>query len=250
MPPTLTSSFLLPSWAPTALGPHAHGTRPCGPCRGHSFQTPGHVLMVSALRTAPTRTLLKRLRLTTWSRPHVSSRPTRVPALTRTLTVTSPRPGSAPRHLPTRTHPIFAAPLRPAGPPGSGPTEPALSALNPNSGRATIAPDRHYYLGNPLHGRHDYLPARRMSGQPPPALAICIMHRNNADWHVNGTQQPPSCRPAGGLVGFEPHGSVSDTQPRACCCYIGITTSPSPRGEPREKEIFLSVLKPPLEPYF
>jgi hypothetical protein len=25
-----------------------------------------------------------------------------------------------------------------------------------------------------------------------------------------------NCRPAGGLVGFEPHGSVSDTQPRAC----------------------------------
>ena len=55
-----------------------------------------------------------------------------------------------------------------------------------------------------------------MSGQPPPAPAVCTSQRTNAAWHVNGTQQPPSCRPAGGLAGFEPHGSVSDAQPRAC----------------------------------
>ncbi len=60
------------------------------------------------------------------------------------------------------------------------------------------------------------IPSQRVSGQPPPAPAVCILHRNNAAWHVNGTQQPPSCRPAGGLAGFEPQGSVSDTQPRAC----------------------------------
>jgi hypothetical protein len=56
-----------------------------------------------------------------------------------------------------------------------------------------------------------------------------------------------------------PHASLASSH-RLCmqpalslpptCCYIGITTSPSLRGEPREKEIFLSVLKPPLEPYF
>jgi hypothetical protein len=96
-----TTNAWLPSWAPTTLGPHAHGTRPCGPGRGHSFQT----RVTSpwsryALRTAPTRTLPSGLPLTTWSRPHGPSRPTRVPALSRTLTVTSPRPGSAPRHLP------------------------------------------------------------------------------------------------------------------------------------------------------
>ena len=61
-------------------------------------------------------------------------------------------------------------------------------------------------------------PSQRVSGQPPPAPAVCTSQRTNAAWHVNGTQQPPSCRPAGGLAGFEPpgHGSVSDAQPRAC----------------------------------
>ena len=58
--------------------------------------------------------------------------------------------------------------------------------------------------------------SQRVSGQPPPAPAVCTSQRTNAAWHVNGTQQPPSCRPAGGLAGFEPHGSVSDAQPRAC----------------------------------
>ena len=40
----LTPSFLLPLWAPTTLGPQAHGIRPYtayGPCRGHSSQSPG-----------------------------------------------------------------------------------------------------------------------------------------------------------------------------------------------------------------
>jgi hypothetical protein len=158
-----TINAWLPSWAPTTLGPRAHGTRPCGPCRGHSFQT----RVTSpwsryALRTAPTRTLPSGLSLTTWSRPHGSSRPTRVPALSRKLTVTSPRPGSAPRHLPDSDAP---------GPHGS-PSARRSTRLRPHrarsirveipiSGRATMAPDRHYYLGDPLHGRHNYLPARR-----------------------------------------------------------------------------------------
>jgi hypothetical protein len=45
--PIRTTHAWLSSWAPTTLGPHAHGTRPCGPCRGHSFQTQGHVPMVT-----------------------------------------------------------------------------------------------------------------------------------------------------------------------------------------------------------
>ena len=104
--------------------------RPCGPGRGHSFQT----RVTSpwsryALRTAPTRTLPSGLPLTTWSRPHGSSRPTRVPALSRTLTVTSPSPGSAPRHLLDSDAPDpRGSLLGHAGPPGSGPAEPALSA--------------------------------------------------------------------------------------------------------------------------
>jgi hypothetical protein len=163
MPHTLTSSFLLSSWAQTTLGPHAHGTRPCGPCHGHSF-----LLRVTppwsryALRTAPTRTLPKRLHLTTWSRPHGSSRPTRAPALTRTITVTSPRPGSAPRHLPDSDAPDpRGSPFGPPVHPAQAPRSPLHSRRNPNSGRATIASDRHHYLGDPLRGRHDYLPARR-----------------------------------------------------------------------------------------
>ena len=68
----------------------------------------------------------------------------------------------------------------------------------------------------PPREAHARPPSQRVSGQPPPALAVCIPQCTNAAWHVNGTQQPPSCRPAGGLAGFEPHGSVSDAQPRAC----------------------------------
>ena len=100
---------------------------------------------------------------------------------------------------------------------------PALSAANPNSGRATKAPDRHHYLATRYMDATTTSPrgarpttSQRVSGHPPPALAVCTSQRTNAAWHVNGTQQPPSCRPAGGLAGFEPHGSVSDAQPRAC----------------------------------
>jgi hypothetical protein len=123
MPPTLTSPPLLPSRAPTTLGPHAHGTRPCGPCHGHSFQTRvTSPWSRCALRTAPTRTLPSGPPLTTWSRPHGSGRPTRVPALSRTLTVTSPRPGSAPRHLPdSDAHDLRGSLFGPAGPAGSAP---------------------------------------------------------------------------------------------------------------------------------
>jgi len=116
---------------PTTLGPPRPRLRPCGPCRGHSFQT----RVTSpwsryAPCTAPTRTLPSGLSLTTWSRPHGSSRPTRVPALSRTLTVTSPRPGSAPRHLLDSDAPDpRGSLLGPAGPPGSGPAESALSAM-------------------------------------------------------------------------------------------------------------------------
>ena len=125
----------LPSYAsfmgPTTLGPPRPRLRPCGPCRGHSFQT----RVTSpwsryAPCTAPTRTLPSGLSLTTWSRPHGSSRPSRVPALSRTLMVTSPRPGSAPRHLPDSDSPDpRGSLLGPAGPPGSCPAESALSAM-------------------------------------------------------------------------------------------------------------------------
>jgi hypothetical protein len=162
MPPTLTFSSLLSSWAPTSLGPHAHGTRPCGPGRGHSFQTRvTSPWSRCALRTAPTRTLPSGPPLTTWSRPHGSGRPTRAPALSRTHTVTSPCPGSALRHLPdSDAHDLRGSPLGPPDQPAQPLRSPLFPRCNSNSGRATKAPNRYHYLGDPQLGRHNYLTLR------------------------------------------------------------------------------------------
>jgi hypothetical protein len=164
-----------------------------------------------ALRAAPTRTPLKWPHLTTWSRPHSPSLPTLGPALTRTNTVTCPQPGPAPRHLPDSDAPDLYGSPRPAGPPGSGPTRPAHHSLH---GPALIggehppfvivpdkAPSRYSDLHRsttwtphlPLceaHARQAPLcshlgpllgaPSQRVSGQPPPARAVCIPHSTNA----------------------------------------------------------------------
>ena len=124
----------------------------------------------------------------------------------------------------TRTHLTLAAPsLGPPAHPAPALQSPLYPRRYPISGRATIAPDRHHYLATRYLDATTTSPrgarpttSQRVSGQPPPAPAVCTSQRTNAAWHVNGTQQPPSCRPAGGLAGFEPHGSVSDTPPRAC----------------------------------
>jgi hypothetical protein len=201
MSPTPTSSFLLPSWASTTLRPHAHGTRPCGPCRGHSFQleTPGHVPMVTLCPAhGPDSDASQAARLTTRSRPHGSSRPTRVPALTRTNTVTSPQPGPAPRHLPdsdasdlhdspsasrsTRLRPHGARlPLTP-WPRAQRRRAHAIRKLCQNGTGQAQRSAQIYDMDATTTSQQGACPtqSQRVSGQPPPALAVCIPHSTHA----------------------------------------------------------------------
>jgi hypothetical protein len=142
----------------------------------------------------------------------------------RTFTATSPQPGPDPRHLSGSDAPD-PAPWSPLATHSTALRSSEASTLHlwnvPDWRRAGTA-----ICTDPLHGRHNYLPARRTPERPDPESACewpttssarCLHTAQHQRYlHVNGTQQPPSCRPAGGLVGFEPHGSVSDAQPSAC----------------------------------
>ncbi len=95
----------------------------------------------------------------------------------------------------------------------------ARRAASPRQAPRRLLPARHALWTSP-----SWLPPGSTAGrfksacESPTTFSARYLHtaQHQRCLHVNGNQQPPSCRPAGGLVGFEPHCSVSDTQPRAC----------------------------------